>query len=197
LLNSFDRSLAGRGGCQVTEISVPTRTFDSILAEHGVPYFLKIDIEGADHACLNALGEDLPQYLSFEAAQDSFEAIIMLAHRGYSRFSLIRQDTFRPVVIPFPGTVSHLRWSARQILRLKLRQYPGLHRTLTDRKALFDRGRQKATSYQRPNRFSAGPTPMERKDGWHSVEEFMHLWTNVVHSGMIGSVWYDVHAAKD
>src|SRR4029453_10898993 len=47
LLNSFDRSLAGRGGCHVTEISIPTRTFDSILAEHGVPYFLQLDIEGA------------------------------------------------------------------------------------------------------------------------------------------------------
>jgi hypothetical protein len=38
---------------------------------------------------------------------------------------------------------------------------------------------------------------MERKHGWHSLEEFMHLWTSVLHSGMIDSAWYDVHAAKD
>jgi FkbM family methyltransferase len=197
LLNSFDRSLAERGGCQVTEITVAMRTFDSILAEYGVPYFLKIDIEGADHACLRALGTDVPQFVSFEAAPDSFEMILMLAHRGYSRFSLIRQDTFQPIAVPSPGTWSHLGWSARQVQRLTLRKHSRIHKALTDRKAFFARGRQRLTPHQGPSRLSAGPTPMERQQGWHSVEEFMHLWTNVTHSGMIDSVWYDIHAARD
>jgi FkbM family methyltransferase len=195
--NSFDRSMASRRGCRVTEISVPTRTFDSILVEYGVPYFLKIDIEGADNICLKALGGDLPQYVSFEAGRDSSELILMLSHLGYSRFSLISQDTFQPVVVPFPGTVSHFRWSARQVLRMTLRRYPRLHSTLTDGKALFYPIFKTATSQQVWSKGSSGPTPMEHKHGWHSVEEFMHLWTSVLYSGVIDSTWYDIHAVRN
>jgi FkbM family methyltransferase len=194
--NSFDRSMAARNGRMVTEISVPTRTFESILAEHGVPYFLKIDIEGADYACLKALGEDLPQYLSFEAARDSFDMLLMLADRGYSRFSLIRQDTFEPIMVPFAGTMSHVRWSARQVLRLTLRKYRRLHEALTHLGLPKMMLRNAARSGEK-RVHSAGPTPMERQYGWHSTEEFMYLWTSVIYSGMIDSLWYDVHAARD
>jgi FkbM family methyltransferase len=195
LLNSFDRSLATRNGCQVSEITVPTRTFTSILAEHGVPHFLKIDIEGADDACLNVLDRDVPQYLSFEAGRDSLETILLLIQRGYSRFSLIRQDTFQSVSVPHPGTVAHVTWSARQALRLQLRAYPRLHKALTSG-ARVARGLQKARPHQARN--SSGPTPMERQHGWLSAAEFIYVWTSVAHGGMIdSSVWYDIHAARD
>ena len=190
LLYSFDRSLATRHGALVTEISVPTRTFDSILAEHGVPYFLKIDIEGADHACLRALGGEVPQYLSFEAGRDSFDMLLLLANLGYTRFSLVCRRTFQQITVPVAGTLPHLKWSARQLLRLTLRKYPRVHRVVTEGLPRLARG----TSVITP---SSGPTPMERRDGWYSMEEFMYLWTNVIYSGVIDSQWYDVHAARD
>ena len=195
--NSFDRSLAGRDGCHVSEVTVSARTFGSILAEHGVPYFLKIDIEGSDHVCLNALGEDLPKYLSFEAGRDSFDDILTLIKRGYSRFSLIRQDNFQPVAIPFPGTIAHLRWGVRQVLRMKLRSHPRLHRVLTNPAPRFASRSHPARSWHPEIEFSSGPTPMERHTGWCSAEEFTRVWTNAVHSGMIDSTWHDVHAARD
>jgi FkbM family methyltransferase len=196
-LSSFDRSIAGRDGCQVTEITVPTRTFGSILDEHGVPYFLKLDIEGSDDVCLKALGEDLPKYLSFEASKDSLDEILTLIKLGYSRFSLIRQNDFQPVTIPFPGTTSHLGWSARQFARMKLRSHPRLHRAVVNLAGRLASLQQKRSSGPEV-KFSSGPTPMERRDGWYAAEEFVHVWTSAAHGGMIDSaVWYDVHAVRD
>lgn len=126
-IGSRPRVLAGA----VVKISLPIRTFDGIVAEYGVPYFLKIDIERAGYVCLKSLSGDIPQYLSFEAGRDSFDMLLMLASRGYSRFSLIRQDTFEPIVVPFAGTMLHVKWSARQIVRLSLRKHSRLHKGLT------------------------------------------------------------------
>jgi len=36
-------------------LEVPCTRFESILADHGMPYYLKVDIEGADLLCLTAL----------------------------------------------------------------------------------------------------------------------------------------------
>lgn len=75
-------------------IDVQGELFETILAEYGVPYYLKVDIEGADFLCLEALSrfEDRPQYISVEAAEaDWFQ---MLYDLGYRRFVLIDQAPF-------------------------------------------------------------------------------------------------------
>ncbi|MCI0628014.1 MAG: FkbM family methyltransferase, partial [Acidobacteria bacterium] len=40
---------ARKHGLPVREVRVPSVRFADLLARHGVPYFLKVDIEGADH----------------------------------------------------------------------------------------------------------------------------------------------------
>ena len=56
-------------------IQVKCETFETILREHGIPYYLKIDIEGADTGCIRALRgfQDRPKYVSFECPLDRFE----------------------------------------------------------------------------------------------------------------------------
>ena len=65
--NSFDREIAGRDGHDPRAIDVRCVPFHSLLARYGVPFYLKIDIEGHDHYCLNALSaQDHPRYVSCE-----------------------------------------------------------------------------------------------------------------------------------
>jgi FkbM family methyltransferase len=63
---SFDTQIASRGGA-FTTIRVPCVPFGGVLAEHGVPHYLKVDIEGNDRLCLQALGPGaLPAFASVE-----------------------------------------------------------------------------------------------------------------------------------
>lgn len=47
--NSFDLSIASRDGLPYHAIKIETRPFDSIIKKNGVPYYLKVDIEGNDY----------------------------------------------------------------------------------------------------------------------------------------------------
>jgi FkbM family methyltransferase len=64
--SSFDTAIAGRLG-PPRGVEVPLRSFESILAEHGVPLYCKIDIEGNDHLCLAGMRPDFrPAFVSVE-----------------------------------------------------------------------------------------------------------------------------------
>ena len=51
-----------------TKMVVPSITFPSLIERFGVPYFMKVDIEGADWLCLEGLTpfDELPLFLSTE-----------------------------------------------------------------------------------------------------------------------------------
>jgi FkbM family methyltransferase len=78
-------------------VEVPSVTFESILQRHGIPYYLKIDIEGADILCIKALHHftERPKYVSFEAElvgfESTFEALSHLYLLGYRRFKIVNQ----------------------------------------------------------------------------------------------------------
>jgi FkbM family methyltransferase len=82
-------------------VEVETVNFSEILRRFGVPYYLKIDIEGMDMACLEALqGFDTrPQYLSIETAattgvasfEEAFGELAQLWSLGYRSFKFVDQ----------------------------------------------------------------------------------------------------------
>jgi FkbM family methyltransferase len=88
-----------RGAVEYVEVEVVT--FESILREHGVPYYLKVDIEGHDQLCVNALAdvEDRPAFVSIESCATSPGATVaaaraeigVLAVLGYERFAYVDQ----------------------------------------------------------------------------------------------------------
>ena len=99
--NSFDRKIASRDGLPHHSIQIPCQTFGWILANYGIPHFLKIDIEGHDYLCIEALkgASDLPAYLSVELGNlDRF--LVQLTELGYSGFKCISQYHFLPLQLP-------------------------------------------------------------------------------------------------
>ena len=84
--------------------------FAGVMRQFGVPYYLKIDIEGADLLCVEALREftSRPRYVSLESNMASWMALQaefnLLRELGYTRFKVIRQDDVRHQVCPLPAT---------------------------------------------------------------------------------------------
>jgi FkbM family methyltransferase len=98
-----------RLGAGFREIKVEGMQFSEILRQHGVPYYLKVDIEGADFLCLKALAEfdDRPKYVSIEAEVDVLSGIrreiALLSGLGYGRFKIVRQGHVPKQCCPFPA----------------------------------------------------------------------------------------------
>ena len=86
-----------RLGAGFREITVEGRQFREVLRQFGVPYYMKVDIEGADLLCLKALAEfeDRPKYVSIEAEVDVLSGIrdelTTLSGLGYFKFKIVRQ----------------------------------------------------------------------------------------------------------
>ncbi len=80
-------------------VTVPAVDFAACLREHGVPHYLKIDIEAADMLCLEALAgvepDERPRYASIEAESESWRGAVrqfdLLERLGYTRFAIVQQ----------------------------------------------------------------------------------------------------------
>ena len=84
-------------GSNTTIIEVPTINFSECLEKYGIPYYLKIDIEGMDIVCLKALldFEKKPAYLSMESEKIDFKKLTnefeLLEKLGYNSYQIINQ----------------------------------------------------------------------------------------------------------
>lgn len=100
-----NRELSGQ-----EQIVVPVRaiTFDEVLRRSGIPYYLKIDLEGVDRLCLETLRsyEARPKHVSIEMSltsfEDAFEELATLFSLGYRRFKIVNQSLNGRIVCPNP-----------------------------------------------------------------------------------------------
>ncbi|WP_251958795.1 FkbM family methyltransferase [Nostoc commune] len=73
--------------------------FVSILQQHGIPYYMKIDIEGVDMVCVNVLKlfRERPDYISIESSKTRFtnikREIDALVELGYDSFQAVEQSS--------------------------------------------------------------------------------------------------------
>ena len=92
-----------------TEIRVPTVDFAAIIRETGVPYYMKIDIEGADNHCLEMLAgfKAKPAYVSVEAIEQDIgrqeTQIELLTSLGYDAFKPVQQARMHRRKLPSPS----------------------------------------------------------------------------------------------
>jgi FkbM family methyltransferase len=96
--SSFDKALGSRNGTAFEEIAVPCVTTKSLFEKYGIPYYMKVDIEGYDYLCLLDIpvqGEK-PKYVSCEASDISW--LDILRSKGYTKFKLLSQgDDYTPI----------------------------------------------------------------------------------------------------
>ena len=94
---------AAKGGHAVEEIRVETITLAELFDAHGVPHYLKCDIEGLDEECARQLLADprRPAFVSFEAS--SFDILALLRAAGYDRAQLVNQALIHMDWPPLPA----------------------------------------------------------------------------------------------
>jgi FkbM family methyltransferase len=89
-LNSFIREITAQYGEPHHPITIQCRRLDDIMREHGVPHYMKIDIEGHDIVCCDQLtNASKPRFISVEMSR--VELLVKLRDLGYDRFKLITQ----------------------------------------------------------------------------------------------------------
>ena len=160
---------------QLRSYKVRGMTITELIEKYGLPYFMKIDIEGADRYCIIPLNEvNRPKYISFEAGDDIEELVHHLKKIGYTKFKAINQCNF-----------NELDNQETLIFRVK-------------RKSMNLLGYSEPRYVKRNGRFfllgqSAGPAPWVSDGKWKDSNELLAKWKLGVSKNELGG-WYDVHA---
>ncbi len=197
LQSSFSEERAKRyGPCH--EIRVPCVRFSSVLEEHGVPYFMKVDIEGYDCFCVSSLNpNDLPKHISVEADGEC-DVVAELQKLGYRKFKLVNQLTFTDST---PITQDEF---GRRLLRKLSMKVPLIKRALgapaiTSRlgRTDFDNFRERFAYRFGPG--SSGPFGEETFGTWRSAGDVSARLSDIQRKLAAsqfppGSYWCDVHA---
>lgn len=100
--SSVTKEFADSGGPSHA-VDVTTTTLAELFARHGVPYYLKCDLEGADETVVAQLQaeKEMPAFVSVEASTSG--VIAQLARCGYDRFQIINQGYHARTKIPHPA----------------------------------------------------------------------------------------------
>lgn len=98
-----------RIGAASQAVTVTAVDFAACLRTHGVPHFMKIDIEGSDHFCLEALRHvaERPDFVSVELESTDLSRaqadIDLLATLGYRGFQVVQQSCVPWQKVPSPA----------------------------------------------------------------------------------------------
>lgn len=174
--NSFDLGFAETAGNVAEAIEVECISIYEILSEYGVPFYMKVDIEGADKYCISGLNaNDLPRFVSFE--RYSIENLLQLKDMGFTKFKMIDQETMR-----------QFHWSPDFFctLRKLLNTAPFLSQFNGSRIGNYLYG-------------SSGPFGEATDGPWRTWEEVALSWLafDLGHTGLPEDRdWFDIHCAR-
>lgn len=192
--SSFDFDRASKHGTPCRRVDVECTTFDRILAAHGVPFYLKVDIEGYDLYCIDSLeGSECPRYLSVEFFRGDFEQpLARLETLGYRRFKLIEQGTHTSGLPIFPHE------TGARVFRKAGRVFPWFGALM---KSLPAWSKPNKSEFLRPPAHrggESGPFGEDTEGRWHSAAEILRVakWVHANNAaiGLLES-WFDLHAS--
>ena len=97
--SSFDKEIGCRNNTACHCEKIECLLISEVIEKYGLPFYLKIDIEGNDIYCIEGLNDnELPKYISCEAQQLSW--LETLRDKGYTKFKIINQaDRFKDLEI--------------------------------------------------------------------------------------------------
>ncbi len=222
--SSINPEMASRFHKDLQAVEVQGVRLASILKNEGVPFYLKIDIEGADAVCLQDLErDDLPAYVSAEA--HSLDPLFELHKLGYQRFKCINQlhhNNPEKGIRPAFGTGAAMREAlgfVRGNVSRNLKNIPGLVRVwrLVKNRRHTVHPQSRALNLDRlsdasggagcdqPNSFprgSSGPFAEETCGAWRTFEEIAYDWLHIRRgfpgrSRLTRPGWFDFHAKRD
>jgi FkbM family methyltransferase len=109
--SSFEKHLGTRQSTRYTTAAIPCRRLDYFIGKYGMPYYLKIDIEGFDALVVRELARWTirPLYVSLE--DGGIDSLIAVYETGARKFKFVNQLAIRDYVPPTPAlegrNVSH------------------------------------------------------------------------------------------
>jgi len=174
--SSFDKTMGSRSG-QYEVIDIPCTSTKKLFEQYGIPYYLKVDIEGFDYLCINDLPSDGrgPQYVSCEA--QNLSLLETLKSKGYNKFKMINQgDNHRPINI----------WKEK---------LPFFTRYQIIKNGIIIR-LQDIIPIRKYKYRSSGPFGENTKGEWMSFEETKNLYESFYNNGnpINNYSWFDFHA---
>ena len=195
--SSFDPAMATRQGKEATSIKVKTVPFRQLLEEEGVPYFLKIDIEGSDSLCIRELAAtgSRPAYLSFECSYDG-DDIDLLKSLGYNSFKCIRQNDYREIT---PDNVI-FQEELRRMIHGTLSRLPRAYRVQWFFGQVLGHAHYRRLNGRRYKKWTSGPPSFELTGRWLTSDQILSVWHYLtaydlrLNAGGTGE-WFDIHAA--
>ncbi len=180
------------------ELKVSCITTQQLIADNGQPFFIKVDIEGADFQVLDTLTPAIaPAYISLELnGIDPF--LERLAALGYIAFKFVDGSTYRPA----PPIFDHqIGW---RLLRRAGRTVPVFHavmrklpQPLRAKREWNPPGKYSPDSYAFTDQ-SSGPFGERAAGSWLTVDA-ANRWLNRLKgdyrkAGILHDLWWDVHA---
>jgi FkbM family methyltransferase len=112
--SALDPEIAGRQGITCHKITVRCTRLSTLFNKHGVPSFLKSDIERGDRYGLEDLSPPhLPRYVAVEAHE--LDYLLLLWRCGYRRFKIVDQMRLNSTFPVFSNEHFHSRLLKRTL----------------------------------------------------------------------------------
>jgi FkbM family methyltransferase len=99
--SSFDYGLATRENTAIEKLKINAKNINYLIDKYGMPYYMKIDIEGFDEFVVRGLcvSAERPRFVSIE--DGGIHSLISLYESGVREFKFINQTTIRDKRLQF------------------------------------------------------------------------------------------------
>ena len=177
--SSFDKALGTRNNTKYEVIDVSCVRAQTLFEQYGIPYYVKVDIEGYDFLVIDDIPESGPKppYVSCEA--NDVEWLDTLYKKGYRRFKLINQaNNFKPFNLARESNSLYVLYrKIKHAIKHKLRNVV---------KSKYAGG-------------SSGPFGEATKGPWKTYEDVRQDYVNYLQGDLKTPInyisWLDFHAA--
>lgn len=189
-----ERTRAGRW----EELQIPCMTTRHLIEQYGRPFFMKVDIEGADLQALSSLtNTDCPPYISLEL-NDRDPIVETLIELGYTAFKFVDGERFWSSTPIFEHQIA---WRVLRKLGRVVPSFGSFMRALPEplrRKSEWNPpGPHNPHNYPFTG-YSSGPFGEYAAGKWKTSDAALRWFKNLCKeyrkAGQSNSLWWDVHA---